>query len=78
MSGYFSSNKNSSTELAALELIDRLLAQLKNYLIPIYFYIDLAKAFDSVNHDVLLDKLSYYGINATAKTLLKSYLSDRK
>ena len=78
MSGYFSSNKNSSTELAALELIDRLLAQLKNYIIPIYFYIDLAKAFDSVNHDVLLDKLSYYGINANAKTLLKSYLSDRK
>ena len=89
LSGYFSFNnlisgkqygfrKNSSTELAALELIDRLLAQLKNYIIPIYFYIELAKAFDSVNHDVLLDKLSYYGINATAKTLLKSYLSDRK
>ena len=69
---------NSSTELAALELIDRLLAQLKNHKIPINFYIDLAKAFDSLNHDILLDKLSYYGVNGTAKTLLKSYLSDRK
>ena len=70
--------KNSSTELAALKLIDRLLAQLKNHKIPINFYIDLAKAFDSLNHDILLDKLSYYGVNGTAKTLLNSYLSDRK
>ena len=89
LSDYFASNnlfsaqqygfrKNSSTELAALELIDRLLAQLKNHMIPINFYLDLAKAFDSLNHDILLDKLSYYGVNGTAKTLLKSYLSDRK
>ena len=89
LSDYFSSNnlfsaqqygfrKNSSTELAALELIDCLLAQLKNHMIPINFHLDLAKAFDSLNHDILLDKLSYYGVNGTAKTLLKSYLSDRK
>ena len=89
LSDYFLSNnlfsaqqygfrKNSSTELAALELIDRLLAKLKNHKIPINFYIDLAKAFDSLNHDILLDKLSYYGVNGTPKTLLKSYLSDRK
>ena len=47
-------------------------------MIPINFYIDLAKAFNSVNHDILLDKLSYYGVNGTAKTLLKSYLSNGK
>ena len=52
--------------------------KIKNRMIPIHFYIDLAKAFDSVNHDILLDKLSYYGVNSTAKTLLNSYLSDRK
>ena len=74
LSDYFS----SSTELAALELIDRLLAQLKNHMIPINFYIDPAKALDSVKHDILLDKLSYYGVNGTAETFLKSYLSDRK
>ena len=61
-----------------LAQFDRLLAQLKNHKIPINFYIDLAKAFDSLNHDILLDKLSYYGVHGTAKTLLKSYLSDRK
>ena len=36
--------KNSSTERAALELIDRLLAQLNSQMIPINFYIDLSKA----------------------------------
>ena len=66
----FTFRKNSSTELATLELID-LLAQLKNHMIPINFYIDLAMAFDSVNHDILLDKLSYYGVNGTAKNTLK-------
>ena len=47
-------------------------------MIPINFHLDLAKALDILNHDILLHKLSYYGVNCTAKTLLKSYLSDRK
>ena len=47
-------------------------------MIPINFYSDPAKALDSVKHDILLDKLSSYDVNGTAKTILKSYLSDRK
>ena len=70
--------KNSSTELAALELIDRLLAQLNSQMIPINFYIDLSKAFDSLNHEILLYKLSHYGVNGIFSTLLRSYLSNRK
>ena len=70
--------KNASTELAALELIDRLLTQLHDFKIPINFYMDLSKAFDSLNHNILLQKLTYYGIRNSAITLLKSYLSNRK
>ena len=38
---------------------------------------DLSKAFDTLNHDLLLAKLSAYGFDAKSVTFLKSYLSDR-
>ena len=38
---------------------------------------DLEKAFDTVNHDILLSKLFYCGISGKAKSLLKSYLQNR-
>ena len=61
--------KNSSTELAALEVIDRLLNQLNKQKIPINFYLDLSKAFDSLCHSILLEKLAYYGVQNKAKDL---------
>ena len=39
---------------------------------PVIIYLDLSKAFDSLNYDILLSKLKFYGLQ-----LLKSYLSDR-
>ena len=45
---------------------------------PVNFYLNLSKAFDSLNHNILLNKLSYYGVTHMANTLLRSYLSNRK
>ena len=40
-------------------------------------FIDLSKAFDTIDHKILLNKLQKYGIRGTPYKLLKSYLSDR-
>ncbi len=67
-----------STEYAALEVIDRIIVEMDKNDIPINIYLDLSKAFDTLNHNILIDKLSYYGINGKALQLLQNYLTDRK
>ena len=63
--------------IAALNLVDYLTYKLDNGIIPINIYIDLSKAFVTLTHSILLDKLSHYGVNGVAKELLQSYLSNR-
>ena len=41
-------------------------------------FVDLEKAFDTVHHDILYDKIKAYGLRGNINTLLKSYLSNRK
>ena len=65
-------------ELAVLELVDRITQELDKGHTPINIFLDLSKAFDTLDHNILLPKLSYYGIKNSALDLFKSYLSNGK
>ena len=55
----FGFRSGHSTKLAALKLANRLIAELGNCKIPTNIYIDLSKAFDTLNFDILLKKLDH-------------------
>ena len=67
-----------STEYAALELLDRIITQLDKDEIPINIYLDISKAFDTIDHIILIDKLKYYDVHGTNLNLFSSYLDNRK
>ena len=70
--------KAHSTEHAVLELIDRVVNDMDKGANPFSIFIDLSKAFDCLDHDILLDKLKFYGLSENAVLLLRNYLSNRK
>jgi hypothetical protein len=69
--------KGLTTENAIFELINEIYNSLNNKMKMGSVFCDLQKAFDTVNHEILLNKLQYYGIKGKAKTLLESYLQNR-
>jgi hypothetical protein len=62
---------------AIFRLTSELLNSLNNKTLVSGIFCDLEKAFDCVSHEVLLDKLKYYGIKDNQYKLYKSYLHDR-
>ena len=76
--GQYGFRPKHSTELAALELVDRLTQDIDKNAIPLNIFLDLSKAFDTIDHKILLDKLKHYGFSDLSLKLLCSYLTNRK
>ena len=77
-SSQYGFRKHHSTEDAAVELVDRILNYMESDCIPFAIFLDLSKAFDTLDHDIILFKLKHYGLSIPACNLLKNYLSNRK
>ena len=77
-SSQYGFRKGHSTEYAGLEVVEKIIEQMDKGNIPLNIYLDLSKAFDTINHQILLEKLAYYGVHGKSLDLFKSYLSNRK
>ena len=65
---------NTSTETAIYTLINNILSPLNAKALVGGLFCDLQKAFDCVDHDILLSKMKFYGITGSTGKLMESYL----
>jgi len=73
----FGFRSKHSTFHALASAVDNLHDSIDNKNFTLGIFVDFSKAFDTVNHSILLEKLKHYGIRGNVIKLLTSYLSDR-
>ena len=69
--------ENHSTQTALHHLVDECMSNIDSGYLNLLCCLDLSKGFDSLNHELLLHKLTKYGISPTAIQWFKSYLNQR-
>ena len=67
-----------STEHAVVQMVDQILESFEYNKYTLGVFIDLSKAFDTVDHSILLKKLELYGVTDRNHSWFKNYLSNRK
>ena len=77
-SSQYGFRKNHACEHAVGELIAKITKGIEQGKLTASVFLDLSKAFDSLEHDAILLKLEKYGIRGSCLTWFKSYLCDRK
>ena len=74
----FGFRKFHSTYMVIMTMMDKLTKHLDNGDFIFGVFLDFSKAFDTADHDILVRKLSYYGIRDNALAWFQSYLLNRK
>ena len=73
----FGFRKNHSTNYLMFDLFDELYKSKSKHYKPGIIFLDIKKAFDTVDHKILLKKLAYYGFGGTVLKWFQNFLSDR-
>ena len=73
----FGFRQKNSTVHSLISLTENVRSAIENNNLACGIFIDLQKAFDTVDHDILLDKLHNYGFRGLSNNWIRSYLTGR-
>ena len=74
---HYGFRENQSTYMALLTILDQISQEIDNKKYSVELFLDLSKAFDTIDHHILLQKLANYDIRGNTLNWLSSYLSER-